>query len=161
MNTNEKSDKVGQKKVIVGFILTAVFFAGLALTPSIRIHFSGALNPPKRTVLTKMSGFFSSDQIQFLILKVKNETGLQIEIFQVDDQAQTQTFKQKFDLVEDSDAFVTLDKNSTSLALQDVDHDGNLDIVAPSVDRNGNLRLNTFRFNSDLKLFEIYQRDVQ
>lgn len=157
MNTNEKSDKVGQKKIIFGFIAIAVFFVALTLVPSIRTALTAFVNPPNRTVLAKLTGYFSSEQLQFLILKVKNSSGLQIEIFEIDPKTSTQVFKQKFDLSEDSDAYVTLDKNSINLALQDVDHDGNLDIVAPSVDRNGNLRLNTFRFNSELKMFEVYQ----
>lgn len=157
MNTIEKSDKVGQKKVIFGFIAVAIIVAALTSIPSVRSELSGFINPPNRNILAKITGYFSADQIEFLILKVKNAGGLGIEIFQIDPVSKTQTFKQKFDLAEDSDAYVTLDKNSTSLALQDVDHDGHLDIVAPSVDRNGNLRLNTFRFNPDLKMFEIYQ----
>lgn len=161
MNTNEKSDKVGQKKVIAGFIVVAVIFAGLTLIPSIRTQLSTMVNPPGRIVLAKITGYFTDTQIQFLILKIRSPGGLQIEVFEVDSKEGTQVFRQKFDLNEDSDAYVTIDKNSTSLALQDVDHDGNLDIVAPSVDRNGNLRLNTFRFNTDLKMFEIYQASQQ
>lgn len=157
MNTNEKSDKVGQKKIIFGFITVAVFFVALTLVPSVRTALTTLINPPNRTVLAKLTGYFSAEQLQFLVLKVKSSSGLQIEIFEVDPKTSIQVFKQKFDLSEDSDAYVTLDKNSTSLALQDVDHDGNLDIVAPSVDRNGNLRLNTFRFNPELKMFEVYQ----
>jgi hypothetical protein len=157
MNTNENSDKVSQKRIIVGFITVAVLFVGLTLVPSIRSRLNTVLNPPNRNVLAKITGYFSGDQIQFLILKIKSLGGLQIEVFEIDPKTQTQSFKQKFELTEDSDAYVTLDKNSTNLALQDVDHDGNLDIVAPSVDRNGNLRLNTYRFNSDLKMFEVYQ----
>ncbi|MFZ3229571.1 MAG: hypothetical protein WA160_05155 [Pseudobdellovibrio sp.] len=161
MNTNENSDKVRQKKIIFSFITFAIFFAVLTLIPSVRNELTTILNPPNRTVLAKITGFYLPDQMQFLILKVKNAGGLQIEIFDVDAKTAVQTFKQKFDLAEDSDAYVTLDKNSTNLALQDVDHDGNMDIVAPSVDRNGNLRLNTFRFNADLKMFEVYQGKIE
>jgi len=157
MDTNEKSDKVGQRKIIAGFVAIAVSCVVLTLIPSVRSQLTALLNPPNRTILAKITGFFSNEQIQFLILKIKSQNGLQIEVFEVDSKTSTQTFKQKFDLSEDSDAYVTIDKNTTSLALQDVDHDGNLDIVAPSVDRNGNLRLNAFRYNSDLKLFEVYQ----
>lgn len=157
MDTNENSDKVSQRKVIIGFIAIALCCVALTLIPSVRNRLAAVINPPSRTILAKINGYFSPEQNEFLILKIKSQTGLQIEVFEIDPKTSTQTFKQKFDLSEDSDAYVTLDKNTTSLALQDVDRDGNLDIVAPSVDRNGNLRLNMFRFNTDLKLFEIYQ----
>ncbi len=154
--TNKSTTWLSQKKSIAIFIVLAILFAGLTLIPSIRLKLQDLLNTQHRVVLAKISGYFSAEQNQFLILKVKDATGLQIEIYDQSTQASSQVFKQKFDLSEDSDSYVTLDKNSTNLALQDVDQDGNLDIVAPSVDRNGNLRLNTFRFNSENKLFEPY-----
>lgn len=161
MNTIENSDKVRQKIIIFTFIVIAILVAGLTLVPSIRTYLNLATNSSNRTLLAKITGFFSVDQNQLLILKIKTPTGLQIEIFEVDPKTSSQTFKQKFDLIEDKEAYVTIDKNSTNLALQDVDHDGNLDIVAPSVDRNGNLRLNTFRYNPDLKMFEVYQGKLE
>ena len=156
MNTNEKSDKVRQNKIIFLYIAIAILFVVLTLIPSVRLKITNLINPANRIVLSKITGFFTEDQTQYLILNVKNAGGLQIEIFEIDKSTMAQTFKQNFDLAEDSDAYITLDKNSTNLALQDVDRDGHLDIVAPSVDRNGNLRLNAFRFNPEFKIFEVY-----
>lgn len=134
----------------------AIFFASMTLIPSVRTQMQNLLQTQQRVVLAKTTGYFSTNQIQFLILKVKDQSGLQIEIYETLQNSSAQTFKQKFELTEDSDSYVTLDKNSTNLALQDVDQDGHLDIIAPSVDRNGNLRLNTFRFNSETQFFEPY-----
>ena len=154
--TNQPNTWMSQKKSILFFISAALLFAGITLIPSVRIKLQNLLNSQQRVVLSKITGYFSTNQTQLLILKVKDSAGLQIEIYGVNPATQAQTFRQKFDLSEDADSFVTLDKNSTNLALQDVDQDGNLDIIAPSVDQNGNLRLNTFRYNSDLNQFEPY-----
>lgn len=134
----------------------AIFFASMTLIPSVRTQMQNLLQTQQRVVLAKTTGYFSTNQTQLLILKVKDQSGLQIEIYETLQNSSAQTFKQKFELTEDSDSYVTLDKNSTNLALQDVDQDGHLDIIAPSVDRNGNLRLNTFRFNSETQFFEPY-----
>ncbi len=154
MDATEKMNSHGQKKIILLFIALALFFAGLTLVPEVRTHFNSLFKTQQRVILAKITGYFSTEQTQMLILKVKDATGLQIEIYEYDVGSTAQKFKQKFDLAEDADSYVTIDKNSTNLALQDMDQDGNLDIIAPSVDRNGNLRLNTFRFNSQTKLFE-------
>ena len=156
MEATEKINPASQKKVIAFFILLAIAFTALTQVPVVRSSLNSLLKNQQRHVLAKLTGFFSNDQIEMLILKVQDPAGLQIEIYEVDRKLDTQTFKQKFDLSEDADSYVTIDKNSTNLALQDVDQDGVLDIIAPSVDRNGNLRLNTFRFNSELKMFEPY-----
>ena len=91
-----------------------------------------------------------------MILKIQDSSGIIIEVYDVNRETRAQTFKQKFELAQDADAYVTLDKTSTNLALSDVDQDGYMDIMTPSVDRNGTLRLNTFRYNLDLKMFEPY-----
>src|SRR3990167_2916770 len=156
--TNRSSDWLNQKKLILIFVAAALCFAALTLIPSVRAKLQGYFTNPNRQVLAKITGYFSSDQNHFLIIKIQDSAGLQIEIYELNSQSGAQTFKQKFELIEDADSYVTLDRNSTNLALQDVDQDGNLDIIAPSVDRNGNLRLNTFRFDAELKLFEPFTK---
>ena len=64
-----------------------------------------------------------------------------------------QHLKQKFSLTDDSEAFLMINNNSVNLGLDDVDHDGTLDIIAPTVDHNGNSRLNIFKFKPELDQF--------
>lgn len=144
------------KKWVFVFLIAAILIAVLSSLSGVQRTISPMLNTEVRTVLAKITSFYGVEQDQFLILKIKDNEGIRIEIFEINKDTAAQTFRQKFDLYQDSDAYVTIDKNSTNLALSDVDKDGQLDILAPTVDRNGNLRLNTFRFNIDLKLFEPY-----
>ncbi len=144
------------KKWVFVFLIAAIVIAVLSSISGVQKKISPLLDNQTRKILAKITSFYGVEQTQLLLLKVKDAEGIRIEIFEIDKNTSAQIFKQKFDLFQDSDAYVTIDKNSTNLALSDVDKDGQLDILAPTVDRNGNLRLNTFRFNSDLKMFEPY-----
>lgn len=144
------------KKWVFVFLIAAILIAILSSLSGVQRKISPLLESQTRSVLAKVTSYYGVDQDQFLILKIKDNQGIQVEIYEIDKNSNAQIYRQKFDLSQDSDAYVTIDKNSTNLALSDVDKDGHLDILAPSVDRNGNLRLNTFRFNEDLKQFEHY-----
>ena len=111
--------------------------------------------------MAKINAFYGLEQTEFTIIKVKTGSGIQIEIFTTLKGSASTKFVQKFDLIEDTDAYITLDKNTTNLALSDVDNDSNLDVLAPTVDRNGNLRLATYRFNLDLNAFEPYNKETE
>lgn len=138
------------------FLIAALSVALITSLPIVQKKIASMMPEVSRTILAKVSAFYGASQTEYLILKVKDGQGLQIEIFTVDIKTHAQVFKQKFNLSQDSDAYVTIDKNSANLALSDIDKDNQLDILAPSVDRNGNLRLNTFRFNPELNSFEEY-----
>lgn len=143
-----------KKPVLVGLLLAgAVLIAVLSALPSIQNKARGLLKSEQRQVLAKITTYYGVEQQKFLVLKIKDTHGIAVEIYHEPTEG-PQILKQKFEMLNDADAFITLDKNSTGLALSDVDKDGQLDIIAPSVDRNGNLRLNTFKYNTDLGIFE-------
>jgi hypothetical protein len=148
MNTNKKWAFI--------FLIASIVIAILSTMPRVQKMIQPFLAQSSRSILAKITAYYGVDQNQYLILKVKDSAGIQIEIYQINPKTSVQEFRQKFDLLQDSDAYVTIEKNSTNLALSDVDKDGQLDILAPSVDQNGNLRLNTFRFNVEMNNFESY-----
>lgn len=159
MNKADTSTESKNSRAIIILAVLAIGAAVLSSLPIIQTKTRALFfSKENRLILAKVNAFYGTDQKEYLILKIKDTSGIQIEIFEVNSQPQglpaQQNFKQRFELLQDSDAYITLDKNTTNLALSDVDKDGQLDILAPSVDRNGNLRLNTYRFNSELKSFE-------
>lgn len=160
MSPNENAPRSKNSTIIFLFVFIALIVAILSSLPGVQKLVQPLFKSPSRSVLAKITASFPAEDLKFLILKVQASAGLQIEVYEFNSVTGTQIFKQKFDLPLDSDAYVTIDKNSANLVLSDIDHDGNLDILAPSVDRNGNLRLNTFRFNSDLKMFEPYAEQL-
>lgn len=153
MNKVEISSKTKNTRNIVILLILAIGAAVLSSLPLVQNKIQSYLSKDSRQVLARVNAFYDVDQKEYLILKIKDSFGIQVEIYEVKGESQ-QIFKQKFELTQDSDAYITLDKNTTNLALSDVDKDGQLDILAPSVDRNGNLRLNTYRFNLELNSFE-------
>lgn len=156
MNKVDISSNSKNKRYIVFLLAIAITAAILSSIPNVQNKMKSLFSKDNRLILAKVNAFYGTQQTEYLILKIKDSFGLQIEIYEVLGQEKNSQpiFKQKFELVQDSDAYITLDKNTTNLALSDVDKDGQLDIIAPSVDRNGNLRLNTFRFNTNLSSFE-------
>lgn len=149
ISLNEKK----YKRSIAVLVIIAILSAILSASPQIQNRVKSFFARGNRLILTKIHTFYGADQTEYLILKIKDSTGIQIEIYEVKSETQ-KNFKQKFELTQDSDAYITIDKNTTNLALSDIDKDNQLDIVAPSADRNGNLRLNVFRFNAELNSFE-------
>ena len=148
---------VVRQKLTWSLVVVALFTAVVSSVPAVQIKFREIFLQPERKVLARLSGFYGVMQTEYLILKIKNESGLQIEIYEKPKDGSAQTFKQMFELLQDTDAYITIDKNSTNLALSDVNQDGQMEILAPSVDRNGNLRLNSFHFNNQFNTFEPLQ----
>lgn len=158
MNKVDISSESKNYRTIIILLILAVVAAVLSSLPMVQSKAKLMFAKDTRLILAKVNTFYGTDQKEYLILKIKDPSGLQIEIYEIssgnETQKSQQIFKQRFELVQDSDAYINLEKNTTNLALSDVDKDGQLDILAPSVDRNGNLRLNTYRFNSELNSFE-------
>ncbi|MEK6627636.1 MAG: hypothetical protein AABY53_03335 [Bdellovibrionota bacterium] len=160
-STKNENQKKNTRYALI-LLVFAIIAAVLSSLPIVQNKLKALFYKDSRLVLAKVSAFYGHDQAEYLILKIKDSMGIQIEIYEVTGKKNTeentaqsqQIFKQKFELAQDSDAYLTLNKSTTNLALSDVDKDGQLDILAPSVDRNGNLRLNTFRFNTELNSFE-------
>lgn len=153
MNTADVASDKKNKLYIIALLVIAVTIAVLSSVPSVQNKTRALFTKDTRQILAKVNSFYGANQTEYLILKIKDAYGIQIEIYETKEKTQ-QSLKQKFELAQDSDAYITIDKNTTNLALSDVDKDGQLDIVAPSVDRNGNLRLNTFRYNAEFSSFE-------
>ncbi len=154
MNTEDTSNDKKNFRIVIAFSVLAVVIAVLSSVSGIQNWARKITGHSDRVIISRVNAYFGVEQIEFLILKVKDANGLIIEIYEI--QSAAPVFKQKFELIQDKDAYLTLDKNTTNLALSDVDKDGHVDVVAPSVDRNGNLRLNTYKYNFDLKMFEPY-----
>jgi hypothetical protein len=154
MTTTEKNTDVKKKIWALGLLVAAFLLAVLSALPAAQQRLRNYFQNDERQVLAKITAYYGVQQNQYTILKVRDSLGIKVEIYSVALADSQQVFKQSFDLNKDSDAFITLDKSSTNLALSDLDSDGQLDILAPSVDQNGNLRLNAFRYSPELSLFQ-------
>lgn len=129
--------------------LIALILAVLSSLPKFRNVMMSQVQ--ERKILSKANTTFNG--IDYVIFKIRTESGVDIEVYEKDPQTFHQKLKQSFNLNDDKDAFLSTKDRALNLAITDVDKNGTPDIVAPTVDRNGNSRLNIFKFDSDLNQF--------
>ncbi len=149
MDSNKNTAASKNYVFIIFLAIIAIIIAVLSTQPKIRELFNSE-KIQTREILAKIFTEFSNQK--FVIFKVKTESGIDIEIFEKDIR-NNQHLKQKFSLTDDSEAFLMINGNSVNLGLNDVDHDGIVEIIAPTVDRAGNSRLNIFKYNAELNQF--------
>ena len=143
------TDKKTSTVFTVAIVLLCLLFAILSSLTSVRQMLISRKS--ERTVLAKV--FAQYNQKNFVIIKIKTESGLDLEVFEKESENNQQKLKQKFSLNDDSDAYLMVKNDSINLGLFDVNKDGQLDIICPSVDRLGNSRLNIFEYSKELNQF--------
>lgn len=148
-NENEKSISI---PLLVGALVISLIFAVGSSMTSVRKIFTPTTE--ERKILAK--AFAQYQEKMFVIFKIKTNTGIELEIYLKDPNTNNQIFKQRFPLNDDSEAYLMVNNNSMNLGLVDVNTDGQMDIIAPTVDKSGNSRLNVFQFNSELDSFVPY-----
>jgi hypothetical protein len=150
-STNNSASTIENSKtyLIAAMAVIAIVFAVLSSSQSVRNYFSASST--ERLILAKL--FTSYDDINYVVFKMRTDDGIDIEIYEKDPITYFQKLKQKFSFPDDKDAFLMVDGNSISLALSDVDQNGIMDIVMPTVDQYGLSRLNIFKYDSELKQF--------
>lgn len=136
--------------LVAALIISLIFAIGSSMT-SVRNIF--APNSSERKILAK--AFAQYDKSTFVIFKIKTHSGIELEVYEKAEDGQ-QKFKQRFPLIDDTEAYLMVNSNSMNLGLVDANGDGQLDVIAPTVDKNGNSRLNVFQFNNDLLQFIPY-----
>lgn len=146
---NEKSISV---PLLVGALVISLVFAIGSSMASVRRIF--APTTEERKILAK--AFAQYQEKMFVVFKIKTNSGIEIEIYLKDPTTNNQVFKQRFPLNDDSEAYLMVNQNSMNLGLVDINADGQMDIIAPTVDKNGNSRLNVFQFNPELDSFVPY-----
>ena len=149
LTLNTTADKKSSTVFTVVIVLVCLLFAILSSLTGVRQMLSSRKS--ERTVLAKV--FAKYDQKVFVIIKIKTESGLDVEVFEKDPEGHQQKLKQKFSLNDDNDAYLMVRNDSINLGLFDVNKDGQLDIICPSVDRLGNSRLNIFEDSKELHQF--------
>jgi len=147
LEKNENS-RVAVSTFVIAFVL-CFGFAVLSSVSSIRNLF--LTDSADRKILSKI--FTEYGEHQYTILKIKTATAIELEIYEKDSLTSQQLLKQKFNLNDDSEAYLMINTSALNLSLVDINKDGFLDIVAPTVDKYGNSRLNIFVYNSDIDQF--------
>lgn len=152
MNPSNENEKPISIPLLMGaLVISLVFAVGSSMT-SVRRIFSPSTE--ERKILAK--AFAQYQEKMFVIFKIKTSSGIELEIYLKDLETNNQVFKQRFPLNDDAEAYLMVNSNAMNLGLVDVNSDGQMDIIAPTVDKNGNSRLNVFQYNLELNSFIPY-----
>ena len=146
---NEKSISI---PLLMGALVISLIFAVGSSMNSVRRIFSPTTE--ERKILAK--AFAQYQEKMFVIFKIKTNSGIEIEIYLKDQASNNQVFRQRFPLNDDAEAYLMVNSNSMNLGLVDINNDGQMDIIAPTADKNGNSRLNVFQYNPELDSFIPY-----
>lgn len=135
-------------------IILTILAMGLILIvaiPSWRMSVRDRLIPDSRTLVAKIDGSLSKEGPAVIVLKIKTRDQYFLEIYKSN---QNLEMMQRIALEEPLDGRFYFQGRYTNLALTDLDHDGNFEIVAPMYDKNSVPRLLIYKYNPSLQSFE-------
>ncbi|HRO67211.1 MAG TPA: hypothetical protein PL182_06585 [Pseudobdellovibrionaceae bacterium] len=140
--------------VISVLAVALMLITAVAIIPTLRYQVRSWVVSSDREILAKTSGYVTPEGPFVFVFKIRENGSLKLEVYSNGDSAGESTLLQKIDLNEVRDGYVNFQGNATNLALADTDHDGAMDLIAPSFDDQMTPRLNVFRFNRALNSFE-------
>lgn len=129
----------------------------LALNPSWKSKVRGVLVSEERKILAKTSAYLSSDGPFVSVFKVQEGSQIYLEVFSSENGQETPRLLQKIALSPGQDGYFNFQGNATNLAISDADNDGVMDILAPTFDDQMTPRLNVYRYNPAMQVFELAQ----
>lgn len=124
----------------------------LSFIPQSREIIQSLINSQSRQILAKAETILPGTGSQVAVVKVKTNDTLAIEVFESRPEFQTFVFVKRLILPEIRDAYFQFQNQITNLAVSDLDHDGNLEIIVPTFDENLVPRLNVIRYETESKL---------
>lgn len=144
----EKSSKIILYILVFGFMLAASVFSSMNV---VRTFFMSH-KTSERTILAKLT--FPVGEKTYMVFKIKTEFGLLVEIFEKAE-TENQKLKQKFEFLDEKEAFLMVNSNAENLFTIDYDKNGTDEIVAPTIDKQGQSRLNILYYNFELDQFQL------
>jgi len=143
------------RKVLYLSILAASISA--VVNPSLRELLQDYFQPDSRKILSFVIGDLLNNGKRVKVLKVRENRELFLEIYSLNESENSSSLLEKIPLFHNRDGFFTFNGESSNLALDDIDGDEIIEILAPSFDNNFAAYLNIFHYNPELNRFEKYK----
>lgn len=141
----------------IAFFLFAVVFAVLSSLTSVRNSVLQLVYPEQK-VLAKIN--FTIADKNFTAFKLMQPDSIILEIYEKLDAGDK--LLQSFSFKGDSNALLQVKDVPVSLGVSEAKVSGDFDLFAPTFDKNGNSRLNAFRYDAGLNQFiQISSEDVE
>ena len=106
----------------------------------------------KRNILAKTIYKTDKDE-EFTFVKIKSQNAILLEIYQRNHETFEFELKQQFSFDGDHEAFMMIKSEPVNLGIIDIDNDEVKEIICPTVDKNGQSRLNVLQYNKELNQF--------
>jgi len=142
-------------------ILQRLFFVGIwtltmvaVLNSEVRTQIKGFFHMDSRQILSTLEGDILGTGVHAKVVKVSEKGQLYLEIFAPIGDSKTLSRISKISLANKKDGYFTFNGQATNLALDDINGDGLLEILAPSFDSNFIAHLHIFRYNNNTKQFD-------
>ena len=133
----------------IALFLFAVAFAVFSSLSSVRTSVLQLIYPEQR-VLAKIN--FTIAEKSFTVFKFSKPDAIQIEIYEKIEKNQDKLL-QSFSFKGDSNALLQVKDVPVSLGVSESRTTGELELFAPTFDKSGNSRLNSFRYDVALNQF--------
>jgi hypothetical protein len=124
-----------------------------ALHPDVRSAMRGTFIKDYRTVVSTAQGNLAGDERVFTVTKIKTSDSLSLEIFETLSNGR-QKMVEKIALPDSRDGYFDFNGQATNLAIDDIDGNGQPEILVPTFDNNLVGRLNVYNFDASSKTFQ-------
>lgn len=123
-----------------------------ALHPDVRSSVRGTFVRDFRNVVSTAKGNLAGDSRMFTVTKIKTRDTLSLEIYENLVSGQ-QKLVERIALADSRDGYFDFNGQATNLAIDDIDGDGQPEILVPTFDNNLVGRLNVYNFDASSKTF--------
>lgn len=141
-------------KLTQGFLVfstTLTFIA--AIHSETRASVRSVLLKDFREVLSTAKAKWNGSEIEYTIAKIRTRDSLSLEVYEVLPEGGSRLVG-KINLPDARDGYFSFNGRATNLAIDDINEDGQPEILAPTFDSNLVGHLNVFSFNAERKEFE-------
>ncbi len=119
------------------------------------------LSEPERRILSSVTADILRDGQLYEVLKISSPRGLFLEIYLRDENNLGHSrLLDQVRLPDIRDGYFDFRGQAVNLALDDVNGDGQLEIIAPTFDERLSAHLNIFRYNKELEVFEPLRQEA-
>lgn len=131
-------------------VLSALFIMMLVavLHPTVRTEIRSQIVKDFRTVVSTAAGDLRGDGSKLTIIKVKTRQALVLEVYEPQLESAPKLLG-RVEIPNAREGFFTFDGQATNLAVDDIDGDGQPEVLVPSFDTNMVGQLSVYRFDRD------------
>ncbi len=127
------------------FILSFGLSMIMVLHPDVRTAVKGRIKPEDRSVLSVAMAQFETG-IPYRIVKVRTSEGIQLELYRSPQDSRVNLID-RVDLLFHKDAHFNFSGGTTNLAVDDINGDGQPEIIVPTLDKQLVAHLAVFQFD--------------